>query len=160
MTTKNRILMVPTLRTEYGLAPDAPVRLALIRDWAIQRLSLLSDPREADELSALAFNDGPLGYVDQLTDLEAATDALADRDAEITKLRAELAEALKAATAPKAQWNAHLKAAGIKLPADSEQFITDAQKLGFTVRLAGEWAGLSEREILPLEKLAADMAKK
>ena len=157
MTTKTRILPVPTLRAEFGLAPDAPVRLSVIRDWAIQRLSLLADAREADTLSALAFSDGALSYEDQLTDLEAATDALAERDAEIAKLRAELAEAQRWQTAPKAQWIAHLKAAGIRLPEDSEAFITDALKLGLTVRLAAEWAGQSEREIVALEQLAATL---
>lgn len=158
MATKMRILNVPTLRAELGLGPDDPVRLSAIRDWAKQRLSLLTDPREADALSALAFNDGPLAYEDQLTDLEAATDRLAEQEAEITRLKAELAEALKAQTAPKAQWLAHLKAAGIKLdqPGGPEQFVADALRLGLTVRLAGEWTGLAEVEILALEKLVED----
>ena len=158
MTTKTRILPVPTLRAEMGLAPDAPVRLSAIRDWAIRRLSLLTDPREADTLSALEFHDGPLSYEDQLTELEAATDALAERDAEIFRLRADLAEAMKWQAAPKAQWLAHLKAADIKLdqPGGPEQFVNYATQFGLTVRLAGEWAGLAEREIVPLEQLAAD----
>lgn len=154
--TKTRILDVPTLRAELGLAPDAPVRLSAIRDWAIQRLSLLKDPREADALSALAFNDGPLAYEDQLTDLEAATDALAELTAENARLRAELQEALKAQTAPKWQWNEHLRLVGIRLPEDNDKFIAAALKFGLTVRLAGEWAGRSEGEIVALKKRAAE----